>query len=199
MKRLSPLWLLLIFPLAGIVAAAVILIDSERPPEIASVPLPAPVTFIPPTPLPTTPPEQGELLGAHAPELIFTTLDGEEIHLHDLEGNVVFLNFWATWCVPCQEEMPALQTFQDEHDNVSVIAITDPALGQTEDDIRSFVETYKVTFPVALTSELDLFNQFDVLQLPLTFIVDPQGVIRYQHVGALTIEDMTEYWSELSG
>jgi peroxiredoxin len=201
--KFLPLWLLLFFPVVALVAAVIIWIgaDHSNPaPEITSIPSPAPVTFIPPTPLPTEPEAASStgVLDQPMPELALTTLEGASIDLHDLHGQVIFLNFWATWCVPCQDEMPALQTFQDEHNNVVVIGVTDPTLGQTEDDIRAFVEAYQLTFPIALSSDQALYIQFDILQLPTTFIIDPQGIVRYRHIGALTADDLTGYLSLLT-
>jgi thiol-disulfide isomerase/thioredoxin len=73
------------------------------------------VTFIPPTPLPTLSPTPDPLLDLPVPDVTLTGLDGKSIRLRAFKGEIVFLNFWATWCEPCKEEMPELQALQDEH------------------------------------------------------------------------------------
>jgi peroxiredoxin len=66
-------------------------------------------------------------------------------------------------------------------------------LGQTEDDIRAFVAKYGITFTIGLSSDQALYTQFGVAQIPTTFIIDPTGLVRVRHLGALDIEDMLGY------
>jgi len=204
-----PRWLpLLALPLVGLLAAAAILLwagggsGADDSPPATPFPTPAPVTFIPPTPLPPTPAPTlvvSEALDAPLPDLTLTTLDGAPLRLRDLRGQVVFLNFWATWCAPCRAEMPALQALQDaESERVRVVAVTDPTDGQTEADIRAFVDELGVTFAVALSSDPALYRQFGVAQIPTTYVVDPAGTIRYRHLGALTPDALHAYLDELA-
>ncbi|MBN1564932.1 MAG: TlpA family protein disulfide reductase, partial [Anaerolineae bacterium] len=162
-------------------------------------PTPAPVTFIPPTPLPTLSPMPDPLLDQPAPDVTLTDLNGAPIRLRDYAGEIVFLNFWATWCAPCKEEMPALQALHDEHgaDGMRVIAITNPDEGQSEDMIRAFVTDYDLTFTVALSSDAALYAQFGVAQIPMTVIIDRSGIVRVRHVGALHDHDITAYVDRL--
>lgn len=206
-RHLPRLLILAILPVGGIIAAVLIVgsdSDSHGNETVADVyPTPPPVTFIPPTPRPTSPPAaevaQEGIIGAHLPEVTLTALDGSTIDLHDLEGNIIFLNFWATWCVPCQEEMPALQALEDEQRaaGVRVVGITDPTAGQTEEDIRDFLERYDITFTVGLSADLMLYQRFGVAQIPITYIVDRQGTVRFRHIGELTTEDIAIYLDEL--
>jgi peroxiredoxin len=202
--------LLLILPLGGVAAAVVIVMsangsDATRPLGGSDYPSPPPVTFIPPTPRPTlrptVPPAQESVLEKPLPDLTLMALDGSPIHLADFKDQSVFLNFWATWCVPCQDEMPALQKLQDEHgaQGVRVIAVTDPTSGQTEDDIRTFMSTYHLTLTVALSSDPALYRQFGVTQIPITFIIDREGVVRYRHIGAMNAGDIATYLDRLEG
>jgi cytochrome c biogenesis protein CcmG/thiol:disulfide interchange protein DsbE len=203
--------LMLILPLGGIAAAVLIIISANSSPKtndsqsIAAFPTPPVVTFIPPTPLPTAPPTpqppQQSMLDKPVPDVTLTTLDGSSIRLNDLQGQIIFLNFWATWCTPCWEEMPALQTLQSQHgaDGVSVIAVTDPTSGQTEDDIRQFVDGYHLSLTVALSSDPAFYQQFGVVQIPMTFVIDRNGIVRFRQVGALTTDDITVYLDRLTG
>jgi cytochrome c biogenesis protein CcmG/thiol:disulfide interchange protein DsbE len=203
-------WLpLLILPLGGVATAILIVMstngsDVTRPLSVSDYPSPPPVTFIPPTPRPTlrptVPPAQESVLEKPLPDLTLTALDGSPIHLADFKDQIVFLNFWATWCVPCQDEMPALQKLQDEHgaEGIRVIAVTDPTSGQTEDDIRTFVSTYHLTLTVALSSDIALYQQFGVAQIPITFIIDRAGIVRYRHIGAMNADDIATYLERLA-
>ncbi|MCZ7539672.1 MAG: redoxin domain-containing protein [Anaerolineae bacterium] len=201
-------WLpLLILPLIGVLGAALVLAqgdalngDGEALPRY---PTPAPLTFIPPTPLPTallpTPPPLEDVIGAPLPDITLETLDGSSVRLRDLAGQIVVLNFWATWCAPCQREMPLLQQLQDERADVRVITITDPHLGQTERAIREFLARYTLTLPVALSEEDGLlFRLFEVAQLPTTVFVDREGIVRFRHLGELAEDDLRAALDQLA-
>ena len=201
-------WLpLLLLPLIGVIGAALVLArddawndDGEA---LSLYPTPAAVTFIPPTPLPSalppTLPPPDEVIGAPLPDITLTTLDGETIRLRDLAGQTVVLNFWATWCVPCQREMPLLQQLQDERADVRVITITDPHLGQTERAISEFLARYKLSLTVALAEENGpLFRLFEVVQIPTTVFVDREGIVRFRHLGELTEDDLNATLSQLA-
>ncbi len=205
--RRGPGWLLLlIFPLGGAIAALLIIALSgggdaggESTRIAAAYPSPPPVTFIPPTPLPAAT-AVPSLIDQPLPTFSLSTLDGETLSLPEsVAGKIVFLNFWATWCVPCEEEMPALQKLQDEHaaDGVEVVAVTDPTSGQTEDDVRAFIEEHDLSLTVVLSSELALYQTFNVLQIPVTYIIDRDGTVRDYHLGALTPGDIDAYLAEL--
>jgi len=197
--------------LARIVTAVVILaaLSACQPDRTSSAPAtpyptPAPVTFIPPTRYAGTP--RATILHAHesvigepVPDFTLSTLDGGTLRLRDLRGQIVFLNFWATWCAPCQNEMPELQKIEEEHraEGVRVVAVTDPTDGQTEDGIRTFLLRLNLKLTVALSSDLDLYEQFGVAQIPTTFIIDRAGIVREEHIGELRPDDITAYLDEL--
>jgi len=203
--RRWPLWAApaLLVPAAALIAVAVLGAtrdeDDEAPPVPAmTFPSPPPVSFVPPTPLPTaTPPPS--LVGQPAPAFTLTLLDGEQVRLDAPGSAVTFLNFWATWCVPCAAEMPLLQQTYDAHtgQGVQVIAVTDPNAGQTEDDVRAFLAERDLTLPVALETDQALYAAFNVAGIPVTYILDAQGVIRAQHLGELHDHDIEHYLDEL--
>ena len=196
-------WLpLVLLPLIGFGAAALVILasntdsDGDSSSNAARFPSPPPVTFIPPTPRPaaTLTPTQETVIDRPVPDLALPTLDGSTIRLGDLQGQIVFLHFGATWCAPCREEMPALQQLQDEQgDAVRVIAITNPDDGQTEDDVRAFLAEFDLTLTVALTTDFEPHTRFNVWQLPTTYIVDRAGIVRYRHIGALEPDDIATY------
>lgn len=210
-QRRKRSWVLSL-PIAALLAliAALLLTgdnDDTRTPagSMAQYPTPAPITFIAPTPLPVTPPtaappEAGALIGQPVPDFHLALLDGRRADLGELTGRIVFLNFWATWCVPCENEMPLLQQLFDERgeNGVLVIAVTDPLEGQTRAQVEEFIARHTITFPVALSSDDALYRQFNVAQIPITYIIDRAGIVRFLHIGELHADDITRYLDRLS-
>ena len=116
-------------------------------------------------------------VGAPAPEIALPMLSGESRTLADLRGQVVILNFWATWCGPCRAEMPALAEIQTQYASRGVIVI---GVNQREDagTIRRYLDSIGVDFPVALDPTGESNRQYRVLGLPTTYLIDRQGLIR---------------------
>jgi len=120
-----------------------------------------------------------------APELILTDTQGVSRSLEDYRGQVALVNLWATWCEPCKEEMPALQTFYDEYrdDGITVIAIND---GESQADVLQFVHDYKLTFPVWLDPTYTATEKaFKTIGLPTSFVIDRNGTVRFYWVGGI--------------
>ena len=118
-----------------------------------------------------------------APDFALPDVDGGTHRLTDYRGRVVIVNFWATWCPPCREEMPAMEgaweVLQDE--DIMMLAID---VGEDEDTIFAFTADYPVTFPLLLDRDSNVIQQWPVRGLPTTFIVDPQGRLAYRAIGA---------------
>ena len=109
-----------------------------------------------------------------AAEFAVATADGKGFRLNDYRGKVVFLNFWATWCPPCREEMPAMERLYARHRArgfvvVAVSVDADPRV------IAPFLKASGFTFPVGLDPKMDVANAYGVRALPSSFIVDRQG------------------------
>lgn len=109
-------------------------------------------------------------------------LFGQIVHLSDFKGNVVLLNFFGTWCPPCREEMPSLENaFQTNKDKgFIVLGISGDKEKET---VESFVQNYKLTFPVLLDSENRVFQQYFVRGIPTTYLLDRQGRIATMYPG----------------
>ena len=116
-------------------------------------------------------------IGALAPEIALPMLSGETRTLTDLRGQVVILNFWATWCGPCRAEMPALAEIQTQYASRGVIVI---GVNQREDaaSVRRYLDSIGVDFQIALDPMGESNRQYRVLGLPSTYLIDRQGVIR---------------------
>jgi thiol-disulfide isomerase/thioredoxin len=113
-----------------------------------------------------------------APKLELKDVEGRALRLSDYKGRVVLLNFWATWCAPCRAEMPDLVKWQREYKGkgLQVIGITYPPEELAE--VREFIKSIKVNYPVALGEEQtkSMFDEGDVL--PVTVVIDKKGMIR---------------------
>ena len=132
-----------------------------------------------------------------APELTLTDIQGISRSLADYRGQVVLVNLWATWCVPCKEEMPVLQTFYEDYRDRGfvVIAIND---GDLAADVRVFVNDYELTFPVWLDpTYIATEEAFHTLNLPASFVIDRQGTIQLAWVGRISSKMLEQYVTPL--
>ncbi|MGZ8531906.1 MAG: TlpA disulfide reductase family protein [Candidatus Binatia bacterium] len=111
---------------------------------------------------------------APTPEINLTTPDGKKISLREFRGKIVMLNFWASWCVPCREEMPAMeklyQEFKDKNFVILAVAVKD-----RKQDAVDFVKQLKLTYPVALDPEGKVGQEYGAWGLPATYLIGPKG------------------------
>ncbi len=123
-------------------------------------------------------------LGEPAPNFQLRDLNGRMVALSDLRGKVVLLNFWATWCGPCRVEMPAMeqlyQTFPRK--DFEILAVSTDAQGVAI--TRPFQQENHLTFPILHDSDFRVGLTYGARSLPMTFMVDRQGVVRHQVFGA---------------
>jgi len=123
-----------------------------------------------------------------APEFALADIDGVMHRLSDYRGQVVIVNFWATWCPPCREEMPSMQrAWEQIQDEDMVILAID--VGEDEDTIFTFTADYPVEFPLLLDLDSAVIQEWPVRGLPTTFVIDPQGHIAYRAIGTRDWED----------
>jgi thiol-disulfide isomerase/thioredoxin len=116
-----------------------------------------------------------------APDFKLTALDGKPITLAALQGKVVLLNFWATWCGPCRAEIPDLVALQERYDGrLQIIGLN---VDDEEADIQQYVKETKINYPVAMTSN-EVRRQFGgIPALPTSFVLDTEGRVVQKHVG----------------
>ena len=116
-----------------------------------------------------------------AEDFTLKTPDGRLIRLSEQRGKVVFINFWATWCPPCREEMPAMERLfqRTKKDGLVMLAVSVDADPKA---ITPFLEEQRFTFTVGLDPKMELANTYSVRALPASFIVDRQG-----HLAALAL------------
>ncbi|MEO8398062.1 MAG: TlpA disulfide reductase family protein [Chloroflexota bacterium] len=185
-KGVSPaLLIFLLFPLLGFIAAGIFLATNN--PAASGSRTPEPVTLAP------------TKVVADAPMIDFTltSLDGKTVHLSDYQGRIVFLNFWATWCTPCQRELPAFQQFlaQQTANGPTVLSVD---VAETSDQINAFLTKFVISgLNVLIDSDAKVSNLYGIFSMPTTFVIDEQGIVRYPKYGAMTIEDLNSYVTAL--
>ncbi|WP_270182497.1 redoxin domain-containing protein [Alkalihalobacillus sp. CinArs1] len=146
-------------------------------------------------------PSVGTEINDRAPDFTLTTLEDEEkVSLSDFEGKPVFLNFWATWCPPCEEEMPDIQAFADQYgEEVEVISVNFTKFEPKKDEIPIFVEENNLRFPVLMDNEGKVGEDlYKVISMPTSYMIDREGVIVEKRVGPLTLEEMEEWLQSAS-
>ena len=116
--------------------------------------------------------------GKATPPLARMDLDGKRVDLKGLRGRVVIVNFWATWCDPCRDEMPSLQRLKAKLAGraLEVLAVN---YGEFPEKITQFVRKENITLPVLLDTQKDAARDWKVGGLPMTFVVDAKGRVRY--------------------
>jgi thiol-disulfide isomerase/thioredoxin len=115
------------------------------------------------------------------PPLALRDLDGKEHKLADYRGKVVVLNFWATWCDPCREEMPSMQRLQDKLAGKLVILAVD--YGEGAPRVKDFLKKVPVKFTILLDRDTSAATAWKVKVLPTTLVLDPDQRVRYIAVG----------------
>jgi cytochrome c biogenesis protein CcmG/thiol:disulfide interchange protein DsbE len=128
-----------------------------------------------------------------APALSLTDSQGITHSLTDYRGQVVLVNLWATWCPPCKEEMPTLQTFYNKHVNQGflIVAVND---GDPTSDVLQFMKDYHLTFPVWLDPTYIATEQaFRTINLPSSFVIDRNGTVRLMWVGGINRSMLDQY------
>jgi peroxiredoxin len=133
-------------------------------------------------------------LGQPAPDFVASDPDGNTIALHNYWGRPVIINFWATWCAPCRQEMRALQTVYDAHKAAGLAVL---AVSQDQQDMREAVQAYcatvGMTFPPLLDPDGRVATHYNVLLLPSTVFIHPSGTIAAVHLGAMTSVQIEQY------
>jgi thiol-disulfide isomerase/thioredoxin len=133
-------------------------------------------------------------VGGPAPGLRLPLLDGGTRDLVGERGKVVLLNFWATWCVPCREEMPELQRLADDlHEQPFTLLTID--LEEDSQAIAAFRQDLGLRVPVLMDEDGDVAQSYGVRALPATFLIDDAGALRQQRLGPLLKGEVGTPWS----
>jgi len=124
------------------------------------------------------------VVGMEAPDFSLPDLEGNKRQLSDYRGKVVFLNFWATWCKPCKEEMPSMQILWENFkpEDFVILAVSMDRV-TTQKDIPPFIESLRLTFPVLMDSWGQTDKRYKLTGVPETYIIDQEGILREKVIG----------------
>jgi len=135
--------------------------------------------------------------GAATPPLTLKDLNGKTHKLEDYRGKAVMVQFWATWCPPCLKEMPAMQRLEKKMAG-KPFAILAVNMGETDKDVREFVNRMKIGFTVLMDEEGKGVGDWKVFVAPSSFLLDPQGNVRYTLQGGAEWDE-PEYVKAITG
>jgi len=133
---------------------------------------------------------QSPLLGHPAPAIAGTTLDGAGYSVPTAPGHFVVLNFFASWCAPCQQEGPDLVTFQFEHQLPGDASMVSVVFGDTLSAAQTYQKTLGATWPTLTDGNGKLALAYGVTARPTTFVIAPDGRVAAYIVGAVTAKDL---------
>jgi len=126
---------------------------------------------------------QGPKIGAYAPNFTLNDSDNRPVSLKDLRGKVVLLNFWATWCGPCQYEMPSIEALYQKYKDRGFVV-----LGVSLDEegwpvIHDFIKQVPISFPIVNDGKQEISDIYQTYRIPETYLIDPKGMIEDKFVG----------------
>lgn len=133
-------------------------------------------------------------IGDYAPNFSLETLQGERVQLKDYRGKGVFLNFWGTWCKPCETEMPymenAYKMFKEQ--GVEILAVN---IEESNLVVQSFVDRFGLTFPILMDREGEVTNLYSIGPIPTTYLINKNGKVVKIVTGSMTQQDVKKYMS----
>jgi peroxiredoxin len=129
---------------------------------------------------PRTPPPLGR--GGQAPDFQLASLDGPSVSLAALRGRVVLLNFWASWCKPCEDEMPAMERLYQQLGGQG-LALLAVSVDDEAAPVAAFRDRLGLSFPILLDADKSVAHEYQTFRFPETFLVGPDGVVIERYIG----------------
>ena len=123
--------------------------------------------------------------GDRAYDFYLEDLEGNAVSLSDFRGKKVFLNFWASWCPPCRVEIPHLQEFSEENEDVVVLGVNVTSSESNLENVAAFVDEFGITFPTLYGTD-ELFYLYYVESLPTSYFIDSKGIVNEAVIGPVT-------------
>jgi len=128
-------------------------------------------------------PGRSDLTGKHAADFSLKSIDGKAYNLQSLHGKVVLLDFWATWCVPCRNDLPVLEKLHQEFKSKGLVLLGFD-VGEPRDVVSKFLATAKLTYPIVLTAGTEVPASYSVSAYPTVVLIDQEGKIVLYHIGS---------------
>lgn len=135
-------------------------------------------------------------IGEMAPDFVLVDMKGEKHQLSDYKGQGVFLNFWGTWCKPCEEEFPYInnQYHQFKDQGVQVLAVN---ISESELAVNKFADRFNLDFPIVIDKDEQVRTAYKIDPLPATILIDKEGKVVKYHTGQLTEEMVREFMEKI--
>jgi cytochrome c biogenesis protein CcmG, thiol:disulfide interchange protein DsbE len=137
--------------------------------------------------------KQSHLVGKAAPSFDLPNLDGGRVKLADIAGKSAIVNFWNSWCIPCQQEAPALHAFYDEHKDDADFAMVGIVRDDQTSDVRAYVKKNGVDWTVALDPDSLAALDFGTRGQPETYAISPRGVVSAAYYGPMTTRGLEQF------
>jgi thiol-disulfide isomerase/thioredoxin len=137
-----------------------------------------------------------EFVGRKAPDFVLRTIDGNEtFSLKDLRGNVVVLDFWASWCPPCRRSLPVLAAMEERLKGLKVLAVN---IDDDRANGMEFLRRHRIKVTALYDQEKTVVRKYDVLEMPSALIIDKHGVVRFVHTG-YSQDDLEQFKKQIEG
>ncbi|QUG40401.1 thiol-disulfide oxidoreductase ResA [Psychrobacillus sp. INOP01] len=135
-------------------------------------------------------------VGDDAPDFALVDMNGEKHQLSDYKGQGVFLNFWGTWCKPCEREFPLMdKQYQEYKDQgLEILAVN---IGESDFAVQKFIDRKGLTFPVLIDDNKSVMETYKINPLPTTLLINPEGKIEKVITGEMSEEMIKEYMEQI--
>jgi len=140
--------------------------------------------------------EPGVTVGKLSVDFSLPTLEGRSVTISNKNSQVTVINFWATWCPPCREEMPELNSFAEQRRSIAFYAVN---IQESPDKVAAFMKQNKYNMTVLLDKDGAVARLYRVNAIPTTIVIDRKGIIRYRKSGTVTLKELDEVIKSLGG
>ena len=142
--------------------------------------------------------EKTEVLqvGDDAPDFVLVDMKGQEHQLSEYKGQGVFLNFWGTWCKPCEREFPIINNYYQVYkgEGLQVLAVN---IAESDFIVQNYIDRKGLTFPVLIDKNKSVMEVYNINPLPTTFLINPEGKIEKIITGEMSDEEIKSYMEQI--
>ncbi|BDH63562.1 thiol-disulfide oxidoreductase [Ureibacillus massiliensis 4400831 = CIP 108448 = CCUG 49529] len=142
--------------------------------------------------------EKREVLqvGDSAPDFELVDMNGETHRLTEYKGQGVFLNFWGTWCAPCEREFPIIERYYQEYqdEGIQVLAVN---IAESDFVVQNYIERKNLSFPVVIDKQKSVMSVYNINPLPTTFLINPEGIIEKIITGEMSETQIRNYMEQI--